>query len=42
MGPHMSDPRHTLHCGLCLGAAYSRMGIVVPACLNHEQEGRAA
>jgi hypothetical protein len=32
----------SLHCGLCLGAAYSRLGIVVPACLNHEQEGRAA
>lgn len=32
----------SLHCGLCLGAAYVRMGIVQPACLNHEQPGRAA
>lgn len=32
----------SLHCGLCLGAAYARMGIVSPACLNHSQEGVAA
>lgn len=32
----------SLHCGLCLGAAYSRLGIVQPECVNTEQPGRAA
>jgi len=32
----------SLHCGPCLGAAYARLGIVQPACLNREQEGVAA
>jgi len=27
----------SLHCGSCLGAAYSRMHIVNPQCINREQ-----
>lgn len=31
----------SLHCGRCLGAAYSRLGIVMPACVNRAQQGCA-
>jgi hypothetical protein len=28
----------SLHCGLCLGAQYAKLGIVAPLCVNRQQE----